>query len=380
MNKQKSNILTKLVSYDYDLPSELIAQQPFKKRSQARLLHLNRSTGEINHRRFFDLPHLLSAGDVLVFNDSKVIPARLFGTKLTGGKIEIFLLKHALIEDANVLQKDSTDEIIYHQVWSCLIRGKVGVGQMIVIAKDLKAKVLKKSGEKTWLVGFTAKDKKIFSYGQTPLPPYIKKMSKAEDYQTVYAKKSGSVAAPTAGLHFDKKLLQDLKNRGVQIEFVTLHVGLGTFLPVDEGDILKHKMHTELASVDASVAKRLNIAKQEGRKIIAVGTTVVRTLESFTDDVCVLNFGTKETDIFIYPGYRFRFVDALITNFHLPKSTLLMLVSAFAGNYQSNTQKSKTKITLNQALVGKKMIDASYQEAIKKKYRFFSFGDGMLID
>jgi len=384
MNKLKNNTLTKLNSYDYDLSSDLIAQKPIKNRSQARLLHLHRLTGEISHRRFFDLPKILSAGDVLVFNDSKVIPARLFGVKPTGGKIEIFLLKNASDDDLRDYQNDCKhqpgDELFFKSVWSCLIRGKVSSGQIIVLAKDLKAKILKKTGDKTWLVGFTAKDKKIFSYGNTPLPPYIKKSSKPEDYQTVYAKKSGSVAAPTAGLHFDKKLLTDLKRSGVQIEFVTLHVGLGTFLPVDNQNILQHKMHAELASIDKAVAQRLNIAKQQGRRIIAVGTTAVRTLESFTDVSGFLNFGEKETDIFIYPGYQFLFVDALITNFHLPKSTLLMLVSAFAGNYRDDSRKLKNKITPQQSWQGKKMIDEAYRQAIKNRYRFFSFGDGMLIE
>jgi len=222
-----------------------------------------------------------------------------------------------------------------------------------------------------WQASFNCSDQKLFSLGETPLPPYIKKKSKMDDYQTIYAKNAGSVAAPTAGLHFTRKLLANLKKRGVQLEYLTLHVGLGTFAPVKEEDILKHKMHSELARIDTATARRLNSARSAGRRIIAVGTTSVRTLESFakveTGHAPSLRSGSRQTNIFIYPGYQFKFVDAIITNFHLPKSTLLMLVSAFCGQ-------SKRDPTSGIALVGK-----AYQEAIKKKYRFFSFGDGMLI-
>lgn len=340
----KKHIFNRLSNYDYVLPAELIAQQPAEPRDAAKLMLLDKATGVISHRRFFDLPKLLTAGDVLVFNDSKVIPARLKGKKVTGGAVEIFLLTKIKYNRPNF--------------WQCLVGGKVKPEQIVFLNKKSTAKIIKRLDKKTWLVEFNIKDQELFKLGETPLPPYIKAKSKRADYQTVYAKEFGSVAAPTAGLHFTKKLLSQLKKQGVKIEFVTLHVGLGTFLSVETEDILKHKMHSEWAEIDATTAKRLNRAKQEGRRIIAVGTTAARTLESFADQKGRLKAQHQATDIFIYPGYSFKFVDSLITNFHLPKSTLLMLVSA---------------------LVGKDKIDRAYQEAIKKKYRFFSFGDGMII-
>jgi len=338
------NQSTKLSNYDYDLPAGLIAQQPASPRDKAKLMVLNKATGEISHKRFFDLPDILKAGDVLVFNDSKVIPARLSGHKATGGKIEIFLLKKV---------KDG--------IWQCLIGGKVQAGQEIFLTKKTVAQAIRKTADPTgriWLVKFNAADKKLFYLGETPLPPYIKRKSKLSDYQTVYARALGSVAAPTAGLHFTKALLKKLKSKGVKTEFVTLHVGLGTFLPVETDNILKHKMHSESAEISPATAKRLNRYKESGQRIIAVGTTAARTLESCADKSGKVKAQTINTNIFIYPGYEFRCIDGLITNFHLPKSTLLMLVSALAG---------------------KSNIDLSYREAIRKKYRFYSFGDGMLI-
>ena len=337
--------LKRLAAYDYDLPKELIAQEPASPRDAAKLMVVNKTTGKIAHRRFFDLPEILGDGDVLVFNDSKVIPARLKGKKETGGVVEIFLLAS---------QKSGC-----RHLWQCLIGGKVRAGQKIGLGSQVTAELLEKLDDKVWLVEFNAGDKKLFSLGETPLPPYIKKTSKLADYQTVYAKQEGSVAAPTAGLHFTKKFLADLKKRGVKIEFVTLHVGLGTFSSVETEDILKHKMHSEWARIDAGTASRLNKYRQAGRRIIAVGTTAARTLESFAASDGKIKAQSGWTDIFIYPGYKFKFVQALITNFHLPKSTLLMLVSALAG---------------------KPIMDRAYQEAIKKRYRFFSFGDGMLIE
>jgi S-adenosylmethionine:tRNA ribosyltransferase-isomerase len=334
----------RLSDYDYILPAKLIAQQPASPRDSARLLVLDKASGKISHRHFFDLPKILMPGDVLVFNDSKVIPARLKGKKETGGAVEIFLLKAQSKKNSNS--------------WQCLIGGKVKPEQIIYLNKKIQAQAIKKIDEKTWLVQFNVPDEEIFKLGETPLPPYIKTKSKLTDYQTVFAKASGSVAAPTAGLHFTKRLLNQLKKRGVQIEFVTLHVGLGTFLPVETDDILKHKMHSEWAEIDSATVKRLNRAKKSGQRIIAVGTTAARTLESFAVIPQQLKTQKRATDIFIYPGYQFKFVDSLITNFHLPKSTLLMLVSALAG---------------------KDKIDSAYQEAIKKNYKFFSFGDGMLI-
>jgi S-adenosylmethionine:tRNA ribosyltransferase-isomerase len=334
----------RLSDFDYDLPKKLIAQRPARPRDSARLMVLNKATGNISHRCFFDLPNILSADDVLVFNDSKVIPARIHGHKGTGGKIEIFLLK-------KVKAAKNT--------WQCLIGGKIKAGQKIILGRNIFAWPKEKIEEKIWLVEFNISDKKLFSLGETPLPPYIKAKSRSADYQTVFAKADGSVAAPTAGLHFTKGLLNKLKQQGVQIEFVTLHVGLGTFLPIKTENILRHKMHSELAEINSQTAKRLNQAKKQGKRIIAVGTTAARTLEGFSGTSGKLSAQKKETNIFIYPGYQFKFIDGLITNFHLPKSTLLILVSALAG---------------------KKNIGRAYQEAICQHYRFYSFGDGMLIE
>ncbi len=333
--------LTPITEFDYYLPAELIGQEPIKPRDQARLLVLNKKSGRIFHNQFCDLPDILKPGDVLVFNNSKVIPARLIGKKETGGGIEIFLLSKT-----------------GNRKWNCLIRGKAQSGLSVGISKKIKATVLNKETDGVWAVQFNVSDRELFKAGKTPLPPYIKKESELDDYQTVYAKKQGSVAAPTAGLHFTKPLLAKLKKQGIQIEFVTLHVGLGTFAPVKTDYIEEHKIHSEYGEIDKATAKRLNEAKEEGRRIIAVGTTSVRTLEAHCEAGKVKS-GGKWIDIFIYPGYKFNFVDSIITNFHTPKSTLLMLVSAFSS---------------------KKLINKAYQEAIKEKYRFFSFGDGMMIE
>lgn len=321
----------RLNSYNYYLPPELIAQSPAKPRDHSRLLILNRKTNKIIHDYFYHLPNYLTKGDVLVFNNSKVIPARLFGHKETGGKIEIFLLKK-----------------IKENIWECLTKGKIKEQQKIILPKNFIATVQQKNSDGTCKIKFNKKN--ILSIGQTPTPPYIKKKSNLQEYQTVYAKKDGSVAAPTAGFHFTKSLLTKLKKKGVQLEYVTLHVGLGTFLPVKENNITKHQMHTEYFSINKKIRERIKKAHQEKRRVIAVGTTSCRTLESANCH--------GATNIFIYPGYKFQNIDAMITNFHLPKSTLLMLVSALAG-------RSKIK--------------KAYQEAVQKKYRFYSFGDAMLI-
>ncbi|OQA36564.1 MAG: S-adenosylmethionine:tRNA ribosyltransferase-isomerase [Parcubacteria group bacterium ADurb.Bin326] len=331
-----------LSDFDYVLPSELIAQEPIKPRDAARLLVLDKKSGKMMHQHFFDLPEILRPGDVLVFNNSKVIPARLYGTKPTGGKVEIFLLQPA-----------------GRGMWQCLVKGKVKTGEKITLAPKVIAESVKQLEDgREWLIKFNVNNKKLFSLGETPTPPYIKKKADLKDYQTVFAKTEGSVAASTAGLHFTKKLLHQLKQRGIKVEFVTLHVGLGTFASVETENILEHKMHSEWASIDAATAKRLVQAKSQGKRIIAVGTTASRVLESFADRSGAIKEQNGWTDIFIYPGYKFKFVDALITNFHLPKSTLLMLVSALAS---------------------KKNIDQAYREAVRLKYKFFSFGDGMLI-
>ncbi|MFA6227779.1 MAG: tRNA preQ1(34) S-adenosylmethionine ribosyltransferase-isomerase QueA [Patescibacteria group bacterium] len=341
-----------LSDFDFYLPAGLIGQKPIKPRDAARLLILDKVAGRIKHRHFFDLPGLLRSDDVLVFNDSKVIPARLPGVKDTGGRVEVFLLK-------KIKESKSKAGKQQKNVWQCLIGGKIKSGQKIVLAKNISARAISKDSDQTWLMEFNAGDRRLFALGETPLPPYIKTKAKLEDYQTVYAKEAGSVAAPTAGLHFTRKLLGQLKKGGVKIEYVTLHVGLGTFAPVKVDNLLEHKMHAERAEIDAATAKRLNRFRAEGRRIIAVGTTAARTLEAMADSSGRLRAGNRLTDIFIYPGYKFRFVNALITNFHLPKSTLLVLVSALAGRDN---------------------ILSAYREAIKKKYKFFSFGDGMMIE
>lgn len=332
----------RLSDFNYFLPSELIAQEPSEPRDAARLLILDKESGRTEHKNFFDLPEILQSGDVLVFNDSKVIPARLHGTKATGGKVEIFLLQSA-----------------GRGIWRCLVKGKIKAEEKIALTPEVKAEPIKKLEDgREWLVKFNVGNKKLFSLGETPTPPYIKKKADLKDYQTVFARIGGSVAAPTAGLHFTKQSLCQLKKKGVKIEFVTLHVGLGTFASVETENISEHKMHSEWASIDMVTAKKLTQAKKQGKKIIAVGTTASRVLESFADASGKIKAQSGWTDIFIYPGYKFKFVDALITNFHLPKSTLLMLVSALAG---------------------KPNIDRAYREAVRLRYRFFSFGDGMLI-
>lgn len=312
---------------------------------------VNKETATITHGHFFDLPKILTANDVLVFNNSKVIPARLLGQKDTGGQMEIFLLEKIRAGGLQLFWRRQNH-------WHCLIKGKIKPRQKIIIGAKIIAEPLEKIDDKIWLVNFRASDRRLFAAGRTPLPPYIKTAAKAEDYQTVFAKAQGSVAAPTAGLHFSEKLLGELKKSGVGLEFVTLHVGLGTFAGVETEDIRQHKMHSELALIDERTAARLNAAKRSGKRIIAVGTTAARTLESLAGDGR-LQAGSTKTEIFIYPGYQFKFVDALITNFHLPKSTLLMLVSALAG---------------------KPLMEQAYEQAIKKRYKFFSFGDGMLIE
>jgi len=376
---KKKKILT-LEQFDYQLPSELIGQQPIKPRDSARLLILERQTGTIKHRHFFDLPEILMPGDVLVFNNSRVIPARLSGKKETGGKVEIFLLKRIRNREDKKFRNLEIKKLRENKngnAWEAMIGGKVREGQTIFLDKDVLAEVISRIGNNIWLVAFNCPDKKLFSIGETPLPPYIKRKSQLADYQTVFAKSSGSVAAPTAGLHFTKKLLVKLKRRGIQLEYLTLHVGWGTFAPVKEKNILEHKMHSELALLDAGTARRLNAAKKEGRRIIAVGTTSVRTLEAFADKQGRIRPAIAWTDIFIYPGYRFKFVDQLITNFHLPKSTLLMLVSAFA---EATADKAaffgQGKKIPNKGI---SLVKRAYREAVKKRYKFFSFGDGMLI-
>lgn len=335
-----------VTDFDYDLPQELIAQHPMEPRDHSRLLVVDKKTGEIEHKHFYDLVNYLKPGDVLVFNDTRVIPARLHGTKDTGAHVEVFLLT----------RRDATD-------WEVLVRPgkKLQVGAKINFSDELSCEVIEHTDFGGRVVRF--KYDGIFEeildrLGETPLPPYITApLGDKERYQTVYNRERGSAAAPTAGLHFTKELLQKIKDIGCEEVFVTLHVGLGTFRPVSEAKIEDHKMHKEFYTVSQEAADAVNKAKAEGRRIIAVGTTAVRTLEAAGADG-QLHAGSSWTNIFIYPGYKFRLVDDLVTNFHLPQSTLLMLVSTL----------STREIMLQ-----------TYKKAVEEKYRFFSFGDAMFI-
>jgi len=338
-----------LKDYSYNLPENLIANHPTSRRDHCRLLSLNKKTSEVNHLKFFDLKNILGPNDVLVLNQSKVFPARLFGQKKTGGKFEILLIRQ-----------------INANSWLAISKPRLTIGQELIFNHKLEAQVLKSDKTSGQIeIKFNQSHQQFWQtldkIGQTPIPPYIhtedSETEIRKEYQTVYAKETGSAAAPTAGLHFTKKLLTDLKNRGVQIEYVTLHVGLGTFQNLRPENIFSKTLHQEFYEITPEVASRLNLAKQQGKRIVAVGTTSVRTLESACQNHQI-KYGQNSTKIFIYPPYKFKFIDCLITNFHLPESSLLMLVSAFAG---------------------KKNITNSYQEAIKEKYRFFSFGDAMFI-
>lgn len=338
-----------LEDFDYDLPDELIAQTPLEKRDDSRLLVLDKITGKIEHKKFPNILDYMEEGDTLVLNDTKVLPARLIGIKEeTNAIIEILLLKD-----------------IQNDVWECLTRPakRVKVGTIISFGNGkLKAKCIEEREEgirKYELIYDGILLEILEQLGTMPLPPYIhEKLEDPSRYQTVYAKNIGSAAAPTAGLHFTEKLLAKVKEKKVNIAYVTLHVGLGTFRPVQEENILDHKMHTEYYEMSKETADMLTKTKENGKKIIAVGTTSVRTLETIMTKYGKFQECSGTTDIFIYPGYEFKAIDFLITNFHLPKSTLIMLVSAFAGREN----------VLN-----------AYLEAVKEKYRFFSFGDSMMI-
>ena len=345
-NKSKMDVL-KTKTYYYDLPEELIAQTPIEPRDSSRLLVYKRKTKEIEHRIFRDVIDYLKAGDVLVINNTKVIPARLYGYKVSGAKIEVLLLR----------RKNLTE-------WEALLKpGKrAKVGTIIVFNEELKLEVVADTEFGGKIVKFIYDgvfEDIISRVGSVPLPPYIKeKLKNPNRYQTVYAQIDGSSAAPTAGLHFTDELLQKIKDKGIIIAEVLLHVGLGTFRPVKEENILEHDMHTEYIEVTKETAAIINQARKEKRRVIAVGTTSVRTLESVTDENGQVVPQCKDTNIFIYPGYKFKVVDGIITNFHLPESTLIMLVSAFCG----------VEETLNM-----------YNTAVKEKYRFFSFGDATLL-
>ncbi len=333
----------------YELPEELIAQDPLEDRQSSRLLVLDRESGAVSHHIFREITEYLDPGDCLVINDTKVIPARLIGEKEeTGARIELLLLKRR-----------------ENNIWETLVKPgkKARPGARISFGGGiLTGEILEIAEEGNRLVRFTYEgifEEILDQLGQMPLPPYIThQLQDKNRYQTVYAKHSGSAAAPTAGLHFTEELLREIKEKGVDIARVTLHVGLGTFRPVKAEEITDHHMHSEFYQIDEEAAQKINKAKREGHKVICVGTTSCRTVESAADENGYLKAGSEFTEIFIYPGYRFKVMDSLITNFHLPESTLIMLVSALAG---------------------REKVLAAYQEAVRERYRFFSFGDAMLV-
>ncbi len=347
---EQSNEKVMLLSdYDYYLPEELIAQDPLEKRSDSRMMVLDRETGEFWHRHFYDLLEYLEPGDCLVINNTKVIPARLLGAREgTGGKVEVLLLN----------RKSDTD-------WETLVKPgkKCRVGDRLEFGDGLlKAEVMEVLPDGNRIIRFYFEgifEEILDKLGQMPIPPYIHhQLKERERYNTVYAKYDGSAAAPTAGLHFTKELLQQVKDKGVDIAEVTLHVGLGTFRPVKEDNVLEHEMHSEFYQVTEEAAEKINRAHDNGHRVITVGTTSTRTVETVADEDGRMKAASGWTQIFIYPGYKFKVIDGLITNFHLPKSTLIMLVSALAG---------------------REHVLKAYEEAVKEKYRFFSFGDAMLL-
>ncbi len=338
----------KVSEFNYNLPEELIAQVPIKNRDQSRLMILNREKQTIEHKIFKDIIGYLEEGDCIVRNNTKVIPARIYGKKETGANVEFLLLKN-----------------IEGDIWESIVRpgNKLHVGTKVIFGDGiLKAEVVDTMAGGTRKVKFKYNglfNEILDKIGLMPLPPYIHEELKDRDrYQTVYAKYNGSAAAPTAGLHFTPELLQKIEDKGIKIANVTLHVGIGTFRPVKEDEVEKHEMHSEHYYIKKEDAEKINETKKQGKKVIAVGTTSCRVLESVADEEGILKETEGDTEIFIYPGYKFKCIDGLITNFHLPQSTLLMLVSALAG---------------------KDYIMGAYQEAVKERYRFFSFGDAMCI-
>ena len=337
-----------LSEFDYDLPEELIAQTPCEPRNHSRLMVLDRQQQTVQHQHFYDLKNFLVPGDTLIFNDTRVMPARLIGHRdKTGGKVEVFLLRR-----------------INGNEWETLVKPgkKAQPGNVICFGDELSCEVLSHTDFGGRIVRFSYDgifEEILDRLGETPLPPYIhEKLADKERYQTVYSKEQGSAAAPTAGLHFTKAMMQEIEAMGVNLGFVTLHVGLGTFRPVSVDKIEDHAMHKEYYSVPAETVELIASTKARGGRVIAVGTTSIRTLESAAKAKGLIEAGSGWTEIFIYPGYEFKIVDAMITNFHLPKSTLLMLISAFAG---------------------KEFVLSAYRQAVEEKYRFFSFGDAMLL-
>lgn len=339
----------KTSDFSFELPEALIAQVPLNDRIASRLMLLNKKSGRVEHKHFYNIVEYLNAGDCLVLNNTRVIPARLFGEKYpSGGKVEFLLLTR---------REEKTWEVLVKPGKKARIGDKVLFGQGLLQAE---VKDIIEDGKR--IVEFKYEglfEEVLDELGEMPLPPYIhEKLEDKERYQTVYSRHEGSAAAPTAGLHFTKELLSEIEEKGVKIAYVTLHVGLGTFRPVKVENVLEHDMHSEFYSIQEEDAKIINDAKEKGGKVIAVGTTSTRTLESNADDEGMIKAGSGWTNIFIYPGYRFKCIDALITNFHLPESTLIMLVSALAG---------------------KENVLEAYKEAVKEEYRFFSFGDAMFI-
>lgn len=338
----------KVSEFNYELPEELIAQTPIEKRDESRLMVLNKQQQTIQHKTFKDIIDYLESGDVLVRNNTKVIPARLYGKKETGANVEFLLLNH-----------------IEGDIWECIVRpgNKLHVGTKVIFGAGLlTADILEIMAGGTRKVKFYYEgifNEILDQIGLMPLPPYIhKELKQKERYQTIYAKYNGSAAAPTAGLHFTEELLKKLQEKGIEIANVTLHVGIGTFRPVKEETVEAHEMHSEHYYIKQEDADKINQAKKNGKRVIAVGTTSCRVLETVADENGYIQKAEGDTQIFIYPGYQFKILDGLITNFHLPQSTLLMLVSALAG---------------------KDYIMKAYQQAVQEKYRFFSFGDAMLI-
>lgn len=337
--------------FDYDLPEQLIAQNPLEKRENSRMLAVNRGTGNFDDKHFFDLPRFLKKGDCLVLNNTKVFPARLFGTSETGARIELFLVRE-----------------IENQLWETLARParRLKIGKSIKFHEDLSAEVKAKNEEGRVIVRFESSsnfDEILEEIGQTPLPPYIRRddgiLETAKSrYQTVFARRRGAIAAPTAGLHFTPEILEEIRNLGVLIAEITLHVGYGTFEPVRVSDLSEHHVMPEKCEISVETAQILNEAKLSDRRVIAVGTTTTRALEASADESGKISSGTRFADLTITPGYRFKIIDGLLTNFHLPKSSLLVLVSTFAG----------FDLTM-----------AAYRHAVGSKYRFYSYGDCMLI-
>lgn len=363
-----------LSEYDYNLPEELIAQLPADKRDNSRMMILNRKDRTISHKHFYDIVDLIDKNTLLVMNNTKVLPARLIGYKDTGAKIEVFLLKQAETQSLEENMQNPMYRVKQLCLWDVLIKPskRVKPDTIIKISEELSVKAIKRLEENgEWLVELMFEGDNVLDVlhrnGQIPLPPYIERKIQNEDlkkldferYQTVYAKDEGSVAAPTAGLHFTQEILQKLQDKGVELAYVTLNVGLGTFRPVQCENVENHKMHSETFEISEKAAEQINRAKKEGKQIIAVGTTTVRTLETAFQKYGCIQPCHDHSELFIYPPYEFKVIDKLITNFHLPKSTLLMLVSALAG---------------------KDFIFEAYNEAIKNNYRFFSYGDCMFIN